>query len=149
MQRLAEEIMRARGLRVSARGREVAQMLTTLKGLARSAKRDSIALYLAARDPRVPWGVKAFAAGVAAYALSPIDLIPDFIPVLGYLDEIVLLPVAVAIITRLIDSTVMADLRSRADELAQRPVSRWGALVVVAVWVAAAALFTRMLYRAY
>ena len=127
----------------------MAQVLTTLKAWARAAKRDGIALYLAARDPRVPWGVKAFAAGVAAYALSPIDLIPDFIPVLGYLDELVLLPVAIAIITRFIDPDVMSDLRFRAERLAQRPVSRRGALMVVAVWIAVTVLFARTLYRAY
>jgi uncharacterized membrane protein YkvA (DUF1232 family) len=127
----------------------VAGILTTLKAWARAAKRDGIALYLAARDPRVPWGVKAFAAGVAAYALSPIDLIPDFIPVLGYLDEVVLLPVAIAIITRFIDPAVMSDLRFRAERLAQRPVNRWGALMVAAVWIAVTVLVARMLYRAY
>jgi uncharacterized membrane protein YkvA (DUF1232 family) len=127
----------------------VTEIFSKLRTWARAAKRDGIALYLAASDPRVPWGVKAFAAGVAAYALSPIDLIPDFIPVFGYLDEIVLVPVAVAIITRFIDPAVMGDLRSKADHLAQRPVSRWGALLVVAVWIAVTVLFARMLYRLY
>ena len=127
----------------------MAQILTMLKAWARAAKRDGIALYLAARDPRVPWGIKAFAAAVAAYALSPIDLIPDFIPVLGYLDEIVLLPVAVAVIARFIDSAVMDDLRCKADLLAQRPVSRTGALMVIAIWIAVMAVFASMLHRSY
>src|SRR6185503_132110 len=111
----AEEIIRGPGdLRVAPPGGDVARIPAALKEWARAAKRDAIALYLAARDPRVPWGIKAFAAGVAAYALSPIDLIPDFIPVLGYLDEIVLLPVAIAVITRFIDPAVMSDLRLSA-----------------------------------
>jgi uncharacterized membrane protein YkvA (DUF1232 family) len=130
-------------------GGDVAGILTTLKVWARAAKRDGIALYLAARDPRVSWGVKAFAAGVAAYALSPIDLIPDFIPVLGYLDEVVLLPVAIAIITRFIDPAVMSELRFKAEQLALRPVSRWGALMVAAVWIAVTILLVRALYLAY
>ncbi len=127
----------------------MARIPTALKEWARAAKRDGIALYLAARDPRVPWGIKAFAAGVAAYALSPIDLIPDFIPVLGYLDEIVLLPVAVALIARFIDPAVMTDLRAQAEQLAARPASRWGALIVVAIWIAVTILLTRLVYRAY
>jgi uncharacterized membrane protein YkvA (DUF1232 family) len=105
-----------------------------------AAKRDAIAVYLAARDPRVPFAVKAFAALVAAYALSPIDLIPDFIPVLGFLDELILLPAAVWVITRLIDPAIMAEHRASAAIIAERPVSPWGAALVVAVWLSMAGL---------
>lgn len=121
----------------------------TLKGWARAAKRDGIALYLAARDPRVPVSVKAFAALVAAYVLSPIDLIPDFIPVLGYLDELLLLPLAVGLITRFIDPPVMAELRMRAERLAERPVSRGGALIVIVIWAVVVVLTGAALYGAY
>ena len=106
----------------------------------RAAKRDAIAVYLAARDPRVPLAVKAFAALVAAYALSPIDLIPDFIPVLGLLDELILLPAAVWVILRFIDPEIIAEHRASATEIAARPVSVWGAAVVIGVWLAVAAL---------
>ena len=98
------------------------------------------ALYLACRDPRTPWPAKALAAGIVAYAFSPIDLIPDFIPVLGYLDELVLLPLGVLLVRRLIPEPVMADCRERAREAFRqgRPVSRCGAAIVVGVWLALA-----------
>ena len=105
---------------------------------ARRAKRDGVALYLAARHPRVPWTVKALAALVAAYVLSPIDLIPDFIPVLGFLDELVLLPVAVFLIARLVDPAVMDDLRAEAERIVDRPQSRFGLFLVLLVWSVAA-----------
>ncbi len=111
-----------------------------LRGWAQAAKRDAIAIYLATRDPRVPWPVKALAALIAAYALSPIDLIPDFIPVLGYLDELILLPGAIWLLIRLIDPAVMAELRQEAAAIAERPVSRAGMVLIVAIWIAAAAL---------
>jgi uncharacterized membrane protein YkvA (DUF1232 family) len=85
---------------------------------ARAIRRDAIALYLAARDPRVSWHAKVLAAVVAAYALSPIDLIPDFIPVLGYLDEVVLLPLAMAAVMRLIDPAIIAEHRAAAAGIA-------------------------------
>jgi len=105
-------------------------------------KRDILALYLAVRDPRVPWYVKALAAATAAYALSPIDLIPDFIPVLGYLDDVIVLPALIALTVRLIPHEVMTDLREQADVrmAEQRPRSRAGAVVVITLWLAAVAL---------
>jgi uncharacterized membrane protein YkvA (DUF1232 family) len=84
--------------------------------------------------------VKAAAGAVAAYALSPIDLIPDFIPVLGYLDEIILLPVAIALVIRMIPRPLLMELRADAQRRAERPVSRAGAAFIVALWVLAAAL---------
>jgi uncharacterized membrane protein YkvA (DUF1232 family) len=92
---------------------------------------------LACRDPRTPWLAKALAAGIVAYAFSPIDLIPDFIPVLGYLDELVLLPIGILLVRRLVPAVVMADCRARADEAFRqgRPVSRTGAAVIIATWV--------------
>lgn len=114
--------------------------LERLTAWARTIKRDVVALYLAARDPRVPWVAKAVAAAVAAYALSPIDLIPDVIPVLGLLDEAVLLPLGIMLAVRLIPPPLMAEHRAAAAALAKRPRSRAAAAAVVAVWLAAAAL---------
>lgn len=115
-----------------------ARWLQRLEELAKRAKRDGIALYLAARHPRVSWMVKAFAILVAAYVLSPIDLIPDFIPVIGFLDELILLPLMVGVIVRVVDPEIMAELRSEAALLAERPQSRLGALLIFAVWGLAA-----------
>src|SRR5687767_15545702 len=101
-------------------------------------KRDVVAVWIAARDPRVPWHVKALAAAVAAYALSPIDLIPDFIPILGYLDDLLIVPLGIMAAVRLIPAVVMADLRHRASAT-PRPVSRGGLVAVVLIWLAACA----------
>jgi uncharacterized membrane protein YkvA (DUF1232 family) len=110
------------------------------KRWAHAIKRDVVALWLGARDPRVPWYAKAPCAIVAAYALSPIDLIPDFIPVLGYLDDLVLVPLGILFAVYLIPPPVMNALRAEADPRLDRPVSGVGAAVIVAVWIAAAGL---------
>jgi uncharacterized membrane protein YkvA (DUF1232 family) len=110
-----------------------------IKEWARAARRDVHALWLAARDPRTPWYARAFALAVAAYALSPIDLIPDFVPVLGYLDEVILLPPAILLAIRLVPPEVMAEHRAAAAAAQAKPVSRAGAALVVAVWVLVAA----------
>src|SRR6188768_3565060 len=102
-------------------------MLDRAKHWARAIKRDVIALWLAARDPRVPWYAKAVAAAVAAYALSPIDLIPDFIPILGYLDDLLIVPLGIMAAVSLIPEPVMADLRVTAAE--QRKPSSTAGLV--------------------
>lgn len=112
-------------------------MLARLKGWARTVRRDVHALSLAARDPRTPWYARALALGLAAYALSPIDLIPDFVPVLGYLDEAILLPLGILLAVRLVPPAVMERHRAAAAAAA-RPVSRAGAAFVVALWIAAA-----------
>ena len=115
-----------------------------LQRWARTLKRDTVALYLAARDPRVPWYAKIVAACVAAYALSPIDLIPDFIPVIGYLDDIILVPLGIALAIRLIPPALLEEHRERASaRIAKRPVSRIGALVIIIIWVALASLSVR------
>jgi uncharacterized membrane protein YkvA (DUF1232 family) len=103
-------------------------------------RRDVMALYLACRDPRVPWHAKAFAAVLVAYALSPIDLIPDFIPVLGYLDELVLLPIGVLLAVKMIPAEILAEHRERARLAVQRPTSRVGAAIIVTVWLVAATI---------
>jgi uncharacterized membrane protein YkvA (DUF1232 family) len=110
------------------------------KQWARAIRRDAHALYLAARDPRVPWVAKAVAIAVAAYALSPIDLIPDFIPVLGYLDDLIIVPLGIALVVRMIPPAIMAEHRATADAVQHRPVSRGAAAVIVCLWIAALAL---------
>lgn len=114
-------------------------MFDRLRRWARAIKRDVVALYLAARDPRVPWYAKAVAACVAAYALSPIDLIPDFIPVLGYLDDLIIVAIGILLAVRLVPADVIVELRDEAEKRAERPISRNGAIIVVVIWLAAAA----------
>jgi len=117
-----------------------------LQRWARTLKRDTVAIYLAARDPRVPWYAKVVAACVAAYALSPIDLIPDFIPVIGYLDDIILVPLGIALAIRLIPPALLEEHReSVSARIAKRPVSQMGALVIISIWVALASLFVAWL----
>jgi uncharacterized membrane protein YkvA (DUF1232 family) len=107
-----------------------------LRQWARMIKRDVVVLYLAARDPRVPWYAKAVAACVAAYALSPIDLIPDFIPVLGYLDDVLLVPLGIALAIRLIPPPVLEEHRiTAAAHAGKRPISRIAAAVIIGIWV--------------
>jgi uncharacterized membrane protein YkvA (DUF1232 family) len=110
--------------------------LQRLRSWARSVKRDVVALYYAARDDRVPWYAKLAAAAVTAYALSPIDLIPDFVPVLGYLDDVVLVPLGIALAVRLIPPALFEEFRRMAMEReGGGPRSRVGAAAIVAVWV--------------
>ncbi len=117
-------------------------MAGRLRAWAARVRRDILALYLAARDPRVPWYAKALAALTAAYALSPIDLIPDFIPVLGYLDDLIIVPAAILLTIRLIPAPVMGELRVEAERrLAGRaPTSVAGAIIVVTTWLLVAGL---------
>ncbi len=111
---------------------------------ARALKRELYALYLASRDPRTPWYAKAAIAGVLAYALSPIDLIPDFIPVLGYLDDLVLLPAGIWVALRLIPPAVMAESRARAEEAVRLPASKAGLIVVLGLWAFSALLLLKL-----
>ncbi|VIO76461.1 hypothetical protein CI1B_64660 [Bradyrhizobium ivorense] len=113
-------------------------MLSSIKIWARNLKRDSYALYLAARDPRVPWYAKALAVAIAAYALSPIDLIPDFIPVLGYLDDLILVPAGIWLAIRLIPDDVMTECRASASAALQRPTTRAGMIAIILLWIAGA-----------
>ena len=107
---------------------------------ARVLRRDAHAIRLACRDPRVPWTVKLLAIAVAGYALSPIDLIPDFIPVLGYPDDLIVVPLGIWLVIALIPEDVMREYRAIASAAARRPVSRTAAIVVVALWISGAAL---------
>ncbi len=106
----------------------------------RELKREAHALYLACRDRRCPWYARVLGAGVIAYALSPIDLIPDFIPVLGLVDDLILVPLGILLVRRLIPAEVLDDARSRAEEAEQsgRPVSWAAAAVIIGVWLCVA-----------
>ena len=120
------------------------------KQKARALKLQVVALYFAYRDPRTPWHARAFAALVVAYAFSPIDLIPDFVPVLGYLDDLVLVPLGVWLALKMIPSTIMADCRARAEAgLGQGKAQfKFMAVVIVALWVLALLLVVLWIARA-
>ncbi len=113
-------------------------VLDRLKSWARRVKRDVVALWIAARDPRVAWYAKLAAAAVAAYALSPIDLIPDVVPILGYLDDVIIVPLGILLAARLVHPALMVEFRADASRRAARPRSMAAAAVIVALWVAVA-----------
>ena len=119
-------------------------LIARARSWAGQIKRDVVALWLAIREPRVPWYAKTVAAVVAGYALSPIDLIPDFIPVLGYLDDLLIVPLGIMLAVKLVPAPVMADLRVRAMGRA-RPKSIAGLIAVLFIWAAAAGLVVRWL----
>ena len=107
------------------------------KQKSRQIKIEIYALYIAYRDPRVPWYAKAFVALVVGYAFSPIDLIPDFIPVLGYLDDLVLIPLGVFIALKMVPEKVMEDCRTRSKEVMseKKPINRAAAIVIILIWL--------------
>src|SRR5436305_13051574 len=115
-------------------------MLQNLKSWALALKRDIKAVHFASRDPRVPWYCKALAVADASYALSPIDLIPDFIPVLGYLDDLIIVPLGIALVVRLIPPEVIEEYRISATDSQGTPVSFAGTTVIVLVWIVAVEL---------
>lgn len=110
-------------------------LFSMLKNWARGLKRDVVALWIAARDPRVPWYAKVAAGAVAAYALSPIDLIPDFIPVLGYLDDLIIVPLGILLVARLVPEALMIEFRQEAARREEKPRSMTGMLAVVLIWL--------------
>lgn len=118
----------------------IADVWNRLREWARLMKRDVVALWLAARDPRTPVLAKAVAAAVAAYALSPIDLIPDFVPVLGYLDDVILVPLGILLAVRLIPSGLMAEFREAAARRLERPSSPMGLAFILTLWLTTAGL---------
>ena len=119
----------------------------TLRERARALKRDTLALYFAVRDPRTPLIAKVVAGLVVAYALSPIDLIPDFIPVLGYLDDVILVPLGILLSLKLIPGEVLDAARIKADATLERPINRVAGVIVVAIWIACALLLGWWLAR--
>ncbi|MDW3688116.1 DUF1275 domain-containing transporter [Cupriavidus sp. CV2] len=129
--------VRDHGARLAAYGRK----------WAREVLRDVYALWLAARDPRTPWYAKAVALLVAGYALSPIDLIPDFIPVLGYLDDVVLVPLGVILAIRMIPPDLLREYRAAAVAAGQRPSSRVAAAVIIVLWIGGAVVMAALLAR--
>ena len=112
---------------------------SSFKAWARRVKRDVVALWLAAHDSRVPWYAKLVAGAVAAYALSPIDLIPDFIPVLGYLDDLIIVPLGILLAIRLVPDDLMQEFREEAVRRENRPKSYVGLAAIVIIWIASAA----------
>jgi uncharacterized membrane protein YkvA (DUF1232 family) len=118
-----------------------------LKHWAHIARRDLHAIYLAARDPRVPWHAKAVAAFVAAYAFSPIDLIPDFVPVLGYLDDLIIVPLGILLAVHLIPPEILAEHRATAELATPRPVSKFGAAAIILIWLLLAIAAGWLAYR--
>jgi uncharacterized membrane protein YkvA (DUF1232 family) len=126
-------------------------LLAELKKRARHLKADTLALYLAARDPRTPWYAKLLVAGIVAYAFSPIDLIPDFVPILGYLDDLILIPMGITLAIKLIPHSVLAECRARAQETIQngKTVSRVAGAVIVVIWLVLVALCIVWAYEAF
>ncbi|MDZ4063988.1 MAG: YkvA family protein [Coriobacteriia bacterium] len=120
-----------------------------LKQRARRLKQETLVLYLAARHPDTPWYAKVLAAGVAAYALSPIDLIPDFVPVFGYVDDLLLVPLGIALAVKLVPTSVMDECRARAEATFQegRPVSRVAVAAVLATWLVFGVLLFAVVWR--
>jgi uncharacterized membrane protein YkvA (DUF1232 family) len=117
----------------------------------RQLKTETYALYLAYRNPRTPWYARLFAALVVGYAFSPLDLIPDFIPVLGLLDDLVLVPLGIIVARRMIPAEVMAESRMEAEKLraAGKPVNRMAAVIIVLIWLLLAALGVFFLARVF
>lgn len=125
-------------------------MIRLLRQRARYLKSWTFALYLAYRDPRVPWYARLFAACVVAYAFSPIDLVPDFVPVLGYLDDLILIPIGISLAMRMIPRPVLDECREQAQAMmAQGKPTNWvAAAVIVAIWLLLAALGVTLAVRA-
>ena len=117
-----------------------------LKDWGRVIERDVHALYLASRDPRVPWYAKAMAMVVTGYALSPIDLIPDFIPVVGYLDDVILVPLGILLVIWFIPPDIMSEHRNLAAAAPERPVCRTAAIVIACIWFASISLCVWLAY---
>ena len=124
-------------------------LLHRLKDRAEQLEKETYALYFAYRDPRTPWYAKALAAFVVAHTLSPIDTIPDFIPVLGYLDDLIITPLGLALAVRMIPPQVMQEARQKAAEKMQngKIVSKAGILIVIGIWLVMLALVGWIIYR--
>jgi Uncharacterized conserved protein len=126
-------------------------LLEGFRQRARRLKAETLALYLAARHPQTPWYAKLFVAGIVAYAFSPIDLIPDFVPVLGYLDDLILIPLGITVAMKIIPPAVLAECRAKAQQSMSKgkPVSRVAGVVIVVIWIALAVLCALWVYEAF
>ncbi len=111
--------------------------MQTWKQRARQLKKETLAIYIACKDPRVPWYARVFAGVIVAYALSPIDLIPDVIPILGYLDDLVLVPFGIFLVLKMIPPVVLAECREKAEAAMSqgKPTSKIAAIVIVTIWL--------------
>jgi len=116
--------------------------MSNLRAWAKALKRDVITLWFALKHPLTPWHARAFAAVLTAYALSPIDLIPDFIPILGYLDDLIIVPVGVWLLLLMVPTQVLTDSKDQADEWFRqgktKPMSLWGLIIILLIWFFAA-----------
>jgi uncharacterized membrane protein YkvA (DUF1232 family) len=121
--------------------------LDNLRRRARALRVETLALYHVARDPRVPWYARLFIGVVVAYALSPIDLIPDFVPILGYLDDLILVPLGIVLALRMVPPSVLDDCRARAELDATRPASQASMLAIIGIWLVSIALVAWLVAR--
>jgi uncharacterized membrane protein YkvA (DUF1232 family) len=126
-------------------------ILTQLRSRARDLKAETFALYLAARHSATPWYAKLMVAAIVAYALSPIDLIPDFVPILGYVDDLILIPLGITLAIKMIPPAVMSECRPRAREVIAngKPVSRVAGAVIVLIWLTLVVLLAICTYAAF
>jgi len=122
-------------------------MLEKVKSWAHRLKLDVVAIYLAGRDPRTPWYAKAIALAVAAYAFSPIDLIPDFIPVLGYLDDLIIVPLGIMLVVKMVSEELMADCRAKARDYLRPGANRVVGALIVGIWLIAVLCLTMLLVQ--
>jgi uncharacterized membrane protein YkvA (DUF1232 family) len=127
------------------------QFIDRLKKRATQLKLETYALYFAYRDPRVPWYARVLVACVVGYAFSPIDLIPDFIPIIGYLDDLVLVPIGIRLALSMIPENVMIESREKAQETLRqgKPVNRLAAIIIIGVWILPAASAIALLIRIF
>src|SRR5688572_33187655 len=128
-------------------GRTFMPLLTKFKERVQLLKGETLALYLAARHPGTPWYAKLFVAAIVAYAFSPIDLIPDFIPVLGYVDDLILIPLGLMALRAMVPPLVLEECRAKAAQLQERPRNWIAAAVIVAIWIAGAVVAAYYLWR--
>lgn len=123
------------------------RFLDQLKKRSTMLKRNTLAIWYAAKDNRTPWYVKALAGLVAAYAFSPVDLIPDFVPVFGYLDDLILIPAGIALIVKLLPAEVLHQARAKADTTIQKPVSWIAGVIIVLLWSIVIFFIGRAIFR--
>lgn len=113
------------------------KVMQSLKQQARKLKKETYAIYLACKDPRVPWYARLLAGCVVAYAFSPIDLIPDFIPIIGYLDDLIIVPLLILLVLKMIPPAVLNECREKAEAAIsqEKPTSKIAAVIIVSIWI--------------